>query len=51
MYLMKHLSSNIANMTQELSNVMDSANVAAFLKIHQVIKYALDTRNLGLKLE
>ena len=30
---------------------MDGAKKAAFLEIHQVIKYVLDAKNLGLKIE
>ena len=30
---------------------MDGVNKAAFLEMHWVIKYVLDTKNLGLKLE
>lgn len=31
--------------------MMDMADKAAFLKIHLVIKYILDTKNLGLWIE
>ena len=48
---MKHLKPNITNATQELSKVMDGANQAVFFKMHQIIRYVLDTRSLGLKLE
>ena len=34
-----------------LSKVMDGANQAAFLEMHQVIKYLIDTKSIGLKLE
>ena len=51
LYLMKQLRADIANTTQELSKFMDSVNPAAFLEMHHVIKYALNTINLGLKIE
>ena len=41
----------IADAGQELSKVNDGVNQIAFLKMHHVIKYVFDTRNLGLKLE
>ena len=50
LYLMKHSRHDIANATQELSKVMDGASPAAFLKMHCVNKYVLNTSNLGLKI-
>ena len=50
LYLVKHLRPDIANATWE-ENVMDGANQVAFLEMHNVIKYALNTRNIRLKIE
>ena len=41
----------MANVTQELSEIMGGENQAAFLEMHQVIKYVINTRSLGLKQE
>ena len=49
--LEEHSWPDIANMTQELSKIVDGENQAAFLEIHQVIKYVLHSRSLELKLE
>ena len=49
LYLAMHSMPDIANVCQELSKIMDGANLAAFHEMHQVIKYVLDTRSLGLK--
>ena len=48
---MKHSRPDIANVTHELSKVIDSANQVAFLEMHQVLKYVLGINTLGLKLE
>ena len=48
---MKHLRSNIANITQELSKVTDAVNPAAFYELLCVLKYVLDMKYFGLKLE
>ena len=47
---MKYSRPDIANTSQELSNVMDDVTPATFLEMHHVIKYALNTKNLGLKI-
>ena len=41
----------IANKTRELSRANDGANYAAFKELLCVIKYVLDTKRFGLKLE
>ena len=46
LYIIKNLRPGIVNMVQELSKVMDGVKQAKFLEMHQVIKYALDTRRL-----
>ena len=48
---MKHSLPDIANAVQELSKVLDGASPAAFKEMNRLIKYVLDTKNLGLKLE
>ena len=50
-YLIKYSRLDIANATEELSKANDSANQAAFLEMHHVMKYVLNTRHLELKLE
>ena len=51
LYLFQHSKPEVANAVWELLKVLDGAKQAAFLKMHHVIKYILDLRNLGLKLE
>ncbi len=48
---MKHSCPDIANAVRELAKVLDGANMAAHKEIHQVIKYVLDTIDLGLQIE
>jgi hypothetical protein len=51
LYLVKHSRPDIANAVRELSKVLDGANMAAYKEMHRVIKYVLDTRDLGLRIE
>ena len=51
LYLVKYLRPDIVNATQELSKIRDGVNPAALLEMNLVIKYALGTKNLGLKIE
>ena len=51
LYLVKHSRPDIANVTRELSKTMDRASMAGMKELKRVIKYALDTKNYGLKLE
>ena len=51
LYLVKHSCPNLANATRELSKANDGANPAAYKKLLHVIKYVIDTKNLGLKIE
>jgi hypothetical protein len=51
LYLVKHSRPDIANVTRELSKVMDGATPAAFKELKRVIKFVLDTRTFGLKIE
>ena len=50
LYLVKHSITEIANMTRELSKANNGANPAAFKKLLHVMKYALDMKNLDLKI-
>ena len=51
LYLVKHSRPDIANAVQELSKVLDGVSPAALKDMHRVIKYVLDTKNLGLKID
>ena len=51
LYLIKHLCPNLANMTRELSKENDGANPGAYKELLLVIKYVIDTKNLGLKIK
>ena len=42
---------DLANVTWELSKVNFGASKTAFLKMRNVIKYVLNIKNLGLKIE
>jgi len=51
LYLVKHSQPDLCNETQELSKVMDKATEGHMKDLCRVIKYALDTQNIGLKLK
>ncbi len=51
LYPVKHLHPNNANTVTELSSFLDTANMVAFKEIHLIIKYVLDTRDLGLMIK
>ena len=51
LYIVKHLLPDIANAVRKLSKVLDGANMAAYKEMHQIIKYVLDSRDLGLQIE
>ena len=51
LFLMKHSRSHITHATRELLKANDGMNHAAFCKLIQVLRYALITKNFGLKLE
>ena len=51
LYLVKHLCPNLANASRELSKANDGAKPAANKELLCVIKYVIDTKNLGLKIE
>ena len=51
LYLVKHSHPNLANATRELSKENDGLNPAAFKELLCVIKFVLNTKSLGLKIE
>ena len=51
LYLVKHSRPDIANPVQKLSKVLDGAKHEAFKDILRVIKYVLDTKHMGLRME
>ena len=51
LYLVKPLCLDLANATKELSKANEGANHAAYKELLCVIKYVIDTKNLGLKTE
>ena len=51
LYLVKHSRPDIANAVRELSKSMDGATLAGMKELRRVIKYVLDTKMYGLKLE
>jgi hypothetical protein len=51
LYLVKHSRPDIANVVRELSKVMDGATPAALKELKRVMKFVLDTRTFGLKIE
>ncbi len=51
LYLVKHSRPDIANPVRELSKVLDGAKPDAFKEMLCVIKYVLDTRHMGLRME
>jgi len=51
LYLVKHSRPDLSNGTQELSKVMDKATEGHMKELCRVIKYALDTWHIGLKLK
>ena len=51
MFLVKHLCPDLANTTRKLSKANGSANPVAFNDLLHVIKYVIDMKNFGLKIE
>ncbi len=51
LYLVKHSRADIANPVREFSKVLDGAKDEAFQEMLRVIKYVLDTKHMGLKME
>ena len=51
LFLVKHSQPDIANCTRELSKVLDGANEGAYKELMQSIKFVMDTKNYGLRIE
>ena len=51
LYLVKHSRPDIANAVRQLSKVLDGSTEASYKEMLRVIKYVLDTKTLGLKIE
>ena len=51
LYLVKDSCPNLANMTRKLSKANDGTNPVAYKESLCMIKYVIDTKNLGLKIE
>ena len=51
LYLVKHTQPDIANAIRELSKMLDCVTPSAIKELKRVIKYVLDTRELGLKIK
>ena len=50
LYLVNYSRPDIANSVHELSNCLGGSTDASNKEIHRVIKYILDTKDMGLKL-
>ena len=50
-YLVKHLRPDLANATRELSNANDGENPVAYKRLLCMIKYVINTKNLGLRIK
>ena len=50
LFLVKHTRLDLANATRELSKVMNKPTLNAMKELKRALKYVLDTRDLGLKL-
>jgi len=51
LFLVKHTQPDLSNSTRELSKVMDKATEGHMKELCRVIKYAIDTKDKGLKLQ
>ena len=51
LYLVKHSCPDLAHLTREPSKANDGANTSANKELLHVIKYVINTKNLGLKIE
>ena len=51
LYLVKHSCPNLVNATRKLSKANDGENLATYKEILHVIKYVINTKNLGLKIK
>jgi hypothetical protein len=50
-YLIKHSRPDICNTVRELTKCLEGTTLGAYKEMLRLIKYALDTRDLGLKVE
>ena len=51
LFLVKHTRPDLSNNTRELSKVMDKPTEGHMKELCRVIKYAIDTKDKGLKLQ
>ena len=51
LFLIKHSRPDLSNAVRELSKCLDGASEAAYKEMLRVIKYVLDTRDRGLRIE
>jgi len=51
LFLVKHTRPDLSNSTRELSKVMDKATEGHMKELCRVIKYVIDTKDKGLKLQ
>ncbi len=51
LYLVNHSRPDITNTVRELSKVLDGAKHEAFKEMLRVIKYVMDTKHMGLRME
>ena len=51
LYLVKHSRPDIANPVRELSKVLDGAKHETFKGTFCVVKYVLDTKHMGMRME
>ena len=51
LFLVKHSRPDIANCVRELSKVLDFSTERSFKEMLRIIKYVLDTRDYGLRIE
>ena len=51
LYLVKHSCPDISNTVRELTKCMDGYTAAAYKKMLRLIKFVLDSKTLGLKLQ
>ena len=51
LYLTKHSRPDIANAVRELCKVLDGATEGSYKEMLRIIKYVLDSRHLGLRIE
>jgi hypothetical protein len=51
LYLTKYYHPDISNIVRELSKCMDSATLGAYNELLRVIKFVIDTKTFGLKVQ